>query len=137
MKNGKKKSSGWRPSGKRRTPAEHQARYFARQAAAARHESDRLGRWRSCPARRCRRLGRCDSELRQCERRLRPAAARPRSAAPNAADAARATAARERKTAPVISAAEAAAAIKASIAAEPPDAFNRDDLEALKRAGLI
>jgi len=142
MNNGKKKSSGWRPSGKRRTPAEHQARYFARQGAAAQHESERLGRWRSCPARRCRRLGRCDSEELQCERRPRPAAAGPCSAAPNASDAARAAAPEpepepERKTAPVISAAEAAAAIKASIAAEPPDAFNRDDLEALKRAGLI
>jgi hypothetical protein len=137
MNNGKKKSSGWRPSGKRRTPAEHQARYFARQGAAAQHESERLGRWRSCPARRCRRLGRCDSEELQCERRSRPAAAGPRSAAPNASDAARAAAAPERKTEPVISAAEAAAAIKASLAAEPPDPFNRDDLEALKRAGLI
>ena len=137
MKNGKKKSSGWRPPKGRRTPAEHQARYFARQAATARHESDRLGRWRSCPVRRCRRLGRCDSELLQCEKHRRPAAAGPRNAAPNASDAAKATAARERKTAPVISAAEAAAAIKASIAAEPPDAFNRDDLEALIREGRV
>jgi hypothetical protein len=102
MKNGKKKSSGWRPSGKRRTPAEHQARHFARRAATAQGDSDRLGRWRSCPVRRCRRLGRCDSELLQCERRPRPAAA-----------------------------------IQASLAAEPPDAFNRDDLEALIREGRV
>ena len=137
MKNGKKKSSGWRPPKGRRTPAEHQARYSARQAATAQHDSDRLGRWRSCPVRRCRRLGRCDSEELQCERRRRPAAAGPRNAAPNASDAPRATAARERTTAPVMSAAEAAAAIKASIAAEPPDAFNRDDLEALIREGRV
>ena len=57
--------------GASRTPAEHQARYFARQAATAQHDSDRVGRWRSCPVRRCRRLGRCDSEDLQCERRPR------------------------------------------------------------------
>jgi hypothetical protein len=133
MQNGKKKSSGWRPPDKRRTPAEHQARYFARQAATAQHDSDRIGRWRACPVRHCRRVGRCDSEELQCQRRPRTATAH-RNAAPKASNAA---AAPQRPAMPVMSAAEAAAAIKASIAAMPPDPFNRDDLEALIRDGRV
>jgi hypothetical protein len=134
MKNGKKKSSGWQPSRQRRTPAEHQARYFARRAETGQHESDRLGRWRGCPVRQCRRVGHCNTEELQCERRPRRAAPPARNTAPRPSDPAATTA---RPAAPVMTATEAAAAIKASIAAEPPDAFNRDDLEALKRAGLI
>jgi hypothetical protein len=137
MQSGKKKSSGWRPPGKRRTPAEHQARYFARQAATGQHDSDRLGRWRSCPVRQCRRVGHCDSEVLECQRRPRAAIAQQRNAAPRASNAATATAARARPAVPVLSAAEAAAAIAASIAAEPPEAFTRDDLEALIREGRV
>jgi hypothetical protein len=137
MSIGKKKSPGWRSWDKRRTPAQFRAKRAAVDAATARWDSNHLGEWRACPRRRCRRAECCGGEPLQCRERREAAIAQRRKAAPPAATVAAATAPPPRPAAPVMSVAEAAAAIKASIAAEPRDAFNRDDLEALKRAGLI
>jgi hypothetical protein len=135
-KSGKKKSSGWRPVFERETPEEYNARRAAERTATARRECDRLGRWRSCPVRRCRRAGRCDGKPLQCLERGRPAIAQQRNAAPPVPNAAE-TAARERAVAPALSAAGAAAAIAASIAAEPPDPFAGEELEAVVRDGGV
>ena len=53
---------------KRETPAEYRAQRAAERAATARRDCDRLGRWRSCPLRRCRRVGGCGGEPLQCRK---------------------------------------------------------------------
>jgi hypothetical protein len=135
MKSGKKKSSGWRPANRRGT--EHQARRGAAQEATARRDCDRLGLWRSCPVRQCRRVARCGGEPLQCLRRGLPVIAPHRNAGPRASNAAAEPAVREQAVAPVMSAAEAAAAIKASIAALPPEPFAGEELEAVIRDGRV
>jgi len=142
MISGKKKSPGSRRWDKRRTPARLRAKQAAADAARARRDSNRLGAWHACPRRRCRRAESCGGEPLQCRARREAAIARHRKATPPAATVAAATAPPPPPpppwpAAPVMSAAEAAAAIKASIAAESRRAFNRNDLEALRRAGLI
>ncbi|MGA8613511.1 MAG: hypothetical protein WB760_17945 [Xanthobacteraceae bacterium] len=136
MSSGKKKSSGWRPMFKRETPAEYRAKRAAERAVTARRDCDRLGRWRSCPLRQCRRAGGCGGEPLQCQTRSRPATAQHRNAAPRPSNTAE-TVAPDRTAAPVMSAAEAAAAIKASIAAMPPEPFAREELEVVYRDGGI
>jgi hypothetical protein len=65
----------------------------------------------------------------RCQERSRSAIAQQRKAAPPAANVAAATAPPQRPAAPVMSAREAAAAIKASIAAMPPEPHAGEELE--------
>jgi hypothetical protein len=109
MTNAKKKSSGWRPGDKRRTPKQWQARQKAKRTAQARRECDLLRLWRSCPAARCRRVRGCSGDPEKCmeQQKILVRKSQPRAAATAS-----------KPAAPVMSAAEAAAAIAASIAAE-------------------
>jgi hypothetical protein len=129
MNSGKKKSPSWRPWDKRRTPAQFRAKRAVVQEATARRDCDRRRFWRSCPVLQCQRVARCGGEPARCQERSRPAIAQHRDAAPRAANVAAQTAAPQRPAAPVMSAAEAAAAIKASIAGLPPDPSAGDEME--------
>jgi hypothetical protein len=129
MSSGKKKSPAWRPWDKRRTPAQFRAKRAAADAVTARRDSNRRGVWHSCPRRRCRRVECCGGEPVRCQERSRSAIAQQRKAAPPAANVAAATAPPQRPAAPVMSAREAAAAIKASIAAMPPEPHAGEELE--------
>jgi hypothetical protein len=129
MNGGKKKSSGWRDVFKRRTPAQYRAMRAVADAATARRHCNRRGVWHACPQRRCRRAECCSGEPVQCQARSRPAIAQQRNATPPAAKVAAETAAPQREAAPVMSAAEAAAAIKASIAGLPPDPSAGEEME--------
>jgi len=113
----KRKSSGWLPGDKRSTWQQRQARRIAEQTAQARLDCARLGLWRSCPARRCRCVRGCAGNTPwTCAEERRPNIAEKRSGDPRAAAAN--TAAARGNEAPrfAMSAAEAAAAIAASIA---------------------
>ncbi len=101
----KKKSSGWLPSEKRRTPAQVQARWNARAEAQARVASDRFRQWRDCPLGSCRRARACVGAPSRCPdaRQRAPAPAPAPARAPD-------------KPRFAMSAKEAAAAITASIA---------------------
>jgi hypothetical protein len=160
MINAKKKSSGWRPSEKRRTSNESQAQQVAARTAQARRDCDRLRLWRCCPAKLCLRLRRCTGDPWRCKEQRamtiatpHPADARPQAAAALAASAATAptpaalpapgpprTAAAPANAPPrfAMSAAEAAAAIAASIANNSDSRFlSGDDLEAIVRDGAV
>jgi hypothetical protein len=122
MTGGKKKSSGWRREDKRGTPMARHVRQLAADAAAIRGDCNRLGLWRTCPVRGCRRAARCSGDVVRCEARGRTARAANAAAQTPAREPKRAAAASpQRAAAPVMSAAEAAAAIAASIAAMPPE----------------
>ena len=110
MGTAKQKSSGWQPADKRCTWHQREARTIAAQTAEARQNCTRLGLWRACPARHCRRVRGCAANNpRACMEQRRPNVAA--KAAPNAAAAAANPAPRF-----ALSAKEAAAAIAASIA---------------------
>jgi hypothetical protein len=97
----KKKSSGWLPSEKRRTPQQVQARWNASAEAQARVASDRFRQWRDCPLGCCRRARACVGAPSRCPDARQRALADPRA---------------ENKPRFAMSAKEAAAAITASIA---------------------
>ncbi|MGC1250852.1 MAG: hypothetical protein WA889_08320, partial [Xanthobacteraceae bacterium] len=83
MKRRKQKSSGWRPSDKRRPWAETKARVLAAQRARFKADSDRLGLWRSCPAALCRRRRACAADPYRCtKQRGSNAPAKPGTTAP-------------------------------------------------------
>jgi hypothetical protein len=109
MTKAKKKSSGWRPSGKRRPWEETRKRLLIAQDAHFAADSDRQGLWRSCPAALCKRRRRCAVDPYRCTKER------------GAQAVARAAAAKENKekAAPrfAISAKDAAAIIKADVAA--------------------
>jgi hypothetical protein len=129
MNSGRKKSSGWRPWDKRRTPEQFRAMSAAAAAVTARRDCDRRRLWRLCPMRQCQRVASCGGEPLKCQARSRPAIAQNRNAAPQVANVATASPPQQ-AAAPVMSAAEAAAAIKASIAGLPPDPSAGEELVA-------
>jgi hypothetical protein len=117
-KKNKKKSSGWRPADKRVTWDERRARHTAMRAAEARRDRERLRLeiWRSCPSRRCQRVRACIGDPSQCLEQ------RPLKTSKNLNDEARTGTANRANVKseieaglPAMSAAEAAAAIAASI----------------------
>jgi hypothetical protein len=127
MNRGKKKSSSWRPVFKRDTPEEYRAKHAKAAAVTARRGCNRLGLWHACPRRLCRRAECCGGEPLQCQARSRPVIAPHRNSAPQVANMAPAS---PPPAVPVMSAAEAAAAIKASIAGLPPDPSAGEELVA-------
>jgi hypothetical protein len=137
MNSGRKKSSGWRPWDKRRTPAQYRAMRAAAAEVTARRDCNRLGLWHSCSRRRCRRGEYCGGEPLECQTRSKPPTVQHRGTSPPAAGVAAETAAPVRAAAPVMSAREAAAAIKASIAAMPPEPQAGEELEAWYCDGRI
>jgi hypothetical protein len=129
MSSGKKKSPGWRSWDKRRTPAQFRAKQAAANAASARRDCNRRRLWRSCPVRQCQRVARCGGEPLQCQERSSQPAIVQQTAA-RVANVAAETAPPPRPAAPVMSVAEAAAAIKASIAGLPHDPSDGEELVA-------
>jgi hypothetical protein len=115
LRNAKQKSSGWRPLEKRHTREEWNARRRAARIAKARRDCDRLRSWRTCPVRLCRRVRGCsgDSDPQPCMAERSP------KLPETSNDDVRTAAAKSAAALPVMSAAEAAAAIKASIANAP------------------
>jgi hypothetical protein len=131
----KKKSSGWRPSDKRRPWAETKARMLAAQDARFKADSDRLGLWRSCPAALCRRRRACAVDPYRCTKergKNAPANAGATAAPPPAKEANKEAS----KQAPrfAISAKDAAALIKADVAAHI--AAHGDDPDGVLRGGF-
>jgi hypothetical protein len=116
MSNPKKKSSGWRPFDKRRPWQEWRDRQIAVQRSEARRDCDKRGLWRDCPAKRCHRVRGCAADPWRCmdQRRLKIPEKRNGDSRPAAAKSAAAPIGNSAP--PVMSAAEAAAAIAASIA---------------------
>ena len=132
MSTDKKKSSGWRPAEKRRSPKERKARWAAARTAEARHDCDRLRLWRTCPVRRCRRVRGCAGDPSPYMKQRRPKILEKRNGD------ARAEAAKSAAGATVMSAAEAAAAIAASIASDAQAApAHGEELEAIVRDGRV
>lgn len=121
----KKKSSGWKPSDKRRVWEETKARMLAEQDARFQADSDRQGLWRSCPAALCKRKRRCAVDPYRCTKE------RGDGAAAGAKPAKEAT-----KKAPrfAISAKEAAAIIKADL--EAHNTATGGDPDGLLRGGF-
>jgi hypothetical protein len=130
----KKKSSGWLPPQKRSSWQERQARRFAAEQAQARGACDQLRLWCSCPARRCRRVRGCTGDPRRCVQRQSPQIVQQSDARVQASDPA-AAAIGATAPHPVLPAAEAAAAIAASIAALPPGAD--EEFDQIVRDGRI
>jgi hypothetical protein len=135
----KKKSSGWLPAEKRRTPEEWDERRTAESMAAARRDCDWLRLWRSCPGRQCLRVRGCTGDPGPCLQR------RPTKLPGKRNDIARAEAPMRLAFAAgnqaprfAISAAEAAAAIAASIAGPPePGSLPGEELEPIVRDGRV
>jgi len=133
MKKPKQKSSGWQKAEARRTWQETHERIYLAQRAKTRRECDTLGLWRSCRAARCRRARGCTGEPRQCmERRQSQTAQQGKADARVQATAGAAT--RQpalignQAAGPKLSAAEAAAAIAASLAEAPPQSLFGEEL---------
>jgi hypothetical protein len=139
MNSDKKKSSGWRPPEKRGTPQRRQARQDLADAAEARSECDRLRLWRCCPARKCWRVRGCTGDARQCIKHRTPKTNNDTQIQLLAESPSRTAAAIENQPRGlVLSAAEAAAAIGASIAnvsapAPPPG----EEWQAIVRDGRV
>jgi hypothetical protein len=130
MKNGKKKSSGWRPFDKRRTPSERKVRRNAARTAMARRDCDRLRHWRTCPVRQCRRVRGCRGDPGPCMEQRRPKIPEKSNGDPHT------EAAKSAPATTVMSAAEAAAAIAASIAGYTQSASRPgEELETIIRDG--
>jgi hypothetical protein len=137
MTNAKKKSSGWRPAEKRRTPKQWQARWDATRTAQARRDCDRLRLWRYCSVRLCQRVRSCTGNPSSCMEQRRPKISVERNGDARPEAARSAAAATETEAArPVMSASEAAAAIAASIANQPVPLLG-EELEAIVRDGHI
>ncbi len=143
MANAKKKSSGWRPDEKRRTPQQWQGRMLTARMAELRRDGDRLALWRACPAKLCLRFRRCTGDPGPCLEQRRPKIAAPVQVA--AAELITAEAARSAVAATgnkahrfALSASDAAAAIAASIAdVTAPELLHGEQLEAIIRDGRI
>jgi hypothetical protein len=139
MGTAKKKSSGWRPADKRRTPKEWQARQVTADTAKLRRDCDRFRLWRTCPVGLCRRVHGCTGDPLPCKEERQPNIPEKRNGDTRAEAANRAAAATgndEPRFAQ--SAAEAAAAIAASIAGyEPPAPLHGEELEAEELEAIV
>jgi hypothetical protein len=86
MTRGKKKSSGWRPAGKRRPWEQTKKLKLIAQHAHFAADSDRQGLWRSCPAALCKRKRRCAVDPYRCTKErgdnAAPRVARPKDKEP-------------------------------------------------------
>jgi hypothetical protein len=135
MGNAKKKSSGWRPPGKRRRATERDTQQRAARVAEERRDCERLRLWSLCPVRRCRRLRACAGEPEPCLGRYEPELPDRRNVlAPQIL----ATAPATPPSFPVLSAAEAAAAIAASIANDRQrEWLPGEELEGIVRDGQV
>jgi hypothetical protein len=158
----KQKSSGWLPSEKRETAEENQARKVAADRAWLRRDGTRRRRWRNCPVRLCRRTRCCSGDPERCYEQPKAKApdhrneakrvqtnvapASPNSLVAHGAPATPAVAAPMTVpqpaplpggvVLPAMSAAEAAAAIAASIAnCTDPSFVGADELDAILRHG--
>ena len=140
MANAKKKSSGWRPDGKRLTLEERQARQDATLSVKTRRYCTWLRLWRDCSSRQCRRARGCAGDATLClKQHDAKSAAQGKGVARATAPARPATATGTEAPRFAMSAKEAAAAIAASIAKykEEPGYMPDDDLEPVVRDGRV
>jgi len=139
MGNAKKKSSGWRPADKHRTPKEWHARQVTAAAAKLRRDCDRLRLWCTCPVGLCRRVHGCTGDPLPCKEERQPKIPEKRNDDTRAEAANSAAAVTGNDEARFVqSAAEAAAAIAASIAGfEPPASLHGEELEAEELEAIV